>query len=192
MKYVKMLGLAAVAAMALAAFGASSASAVTLCTANEATCSAGNTIKEIHATQVGSGVLESGSTTLITCTSSTMLADQTKDGAGNNASGPVTKLTFSGCNTTPTVNSTGSLEINSKGEVKSIGGQITATIFGVACSYGTGAGVTLGTLKTGASATLPINAEIPKISGGFLCPSNAKWTATFQITNHSSVFVSAN
>jgi len=111
MKYVKMLGLAAVAAAALMAFvGASSASATVLCkTALGAggTCPSGWAMKagdELHA------VLESGTSAVLTeeapehtvkvivCTSSTVQGKVTEEGTSTTtAKGEITTLDFTGC-----------------------------------------------------------------------------------------------
>lgn len=216
MKYLKILGLAAVAAAALMAFaGAGTASADELCTepANaENMCPAGKKITEIHATQVGSGFLkETGGASIVTCKEGTLLADITK---GNETkvtgmSGPVTALIWKGCtfptNTTllGTLDASAGVKIdrNEKGEitaetpgtaVKATETQVTinTVLFG-SCIYGAGAGLNLGTVPNGGTE-LGINAVVNKISGGVACPETSTWTATWKITNHNAVYYIKN
>jgi len=192
MKYLKLLGLAAVAATALIAFvGAGTASAVTLCTTDEpgtTTCTGSAwKVTHIEASQIGSGVLEDTSgNTLITCTTSSMTAGpmSTGGGAGTPSTGSVTALSFSNCNSTPVVLKKGTLSVNSSRQFISNGGEITASLFGVSCNYAT-SNTVLGTGVQG-SDTLTINAVIKRSAGGFLCPETTKWTATFTITNHKA------
>ncbi|MGN6275722.1 MAG: DUF6531 domain-containing protein, partial [Solirubrobacterales bacterium] len=62
-------------------------------------------------------------------------------------------------------------------------------IFGVSCTYGTGTGTTLGTLKGGEEPLLSISASVPKTAGGFLCPSTATWSAEYVVTEPHALFV---
>jgi hypothetical protein len=94
MKYLKILGLAVVAATALMAFGAGTASA-TFCKVNESPCAAGNqypthtTIKAHSAKAVLSGSLE------VTCESDVTLLNESI--SGGKLIGKVTALTWSNC-----------------------------------------------------------------------------------------------
>jgi hypothetical protein len=120
MKYVKMLGLAAIAAAALMAFvGASSASATVLCkvagtgSPTGTTCPAGEALgvgAEIHA------VLESGTSATLTgepgtekvivCNESTVKGEVTAEGSATaTAKGNITALTFGKC-TSPSLGGT--------------------------------------------------------------------------------------
>jgi hypothetical protein len=108
MKYLKMLGLAAVAASALMAFvGAGSASATALCSAlptgSPLACPAGTVLAKgakILGKSTKSGVLTTSSGT-ITCTSSHFEDELTSAAAsGADLSDKVLSLTFTGCTTT--------------------------------------------------------------------------------------------
>jgi hypothetical protein len=198
MKYLKMLGLAAVAAGALMAFvGAGTASADFLCTANETPCSAAHTITKIESSLVGgTAKLETTEGTVLdTCTGGTVVGNIEESGAGKTVSGKITSLTWSGCTNTTTTIKTGKLDVDNiaggtNGTVTGTESEVTVNgIFGVSCVYGVGAGTDLGTLQSGANASLTISAIVNKTSGGFACPSDTRWTAEYRITNHSSVFV---
>ena len=194
MKYLKMLGLAAVAAVATMAYlGAGSASAQTLYkyttpSANEKVA----TGTELVLT------LEKETSLLLkdtlggvndTCTGSEM-----KGKVGTNtttdAGGAISTLTFTGCSHTKDTLANGELEIKNiagttNGTVVSKGARITmtSTIFGISCIPNTGAGTTLGTL-TGAKsptaqATLDINSVITLENG---C-GDSTWTGKYEVTS---------
>src|SRR6476660_2459621 len=201
MKYVKMLGLAAVAAAALMALvGAGTASAKgTLCSAAEPTCAAANrwavpTTMLWSLQQGGSAHLEDTSgNTLDTCTESTVDGDLTSNTAGGEptATGNNTSITWGGCTATTDTTKLGKLKIAAAGggngtliadeEIK-----VTINIFG-SCEYGVTAGTKLGTItegKVAAGSTSPIfhaEAVATRLSG-LICPSTAKWTATYVMT----------
>jgi len=60
---------------------------------------------------------------------------------------------------------------------------------GTSCVYGGGAGVDLGTLKGGTTATLPVSASLTKISGGFLCANPASWSGKYTVTTPDTLLV---
>jgi hypothetical protein len=208
MKHLKMLGLAAIAALGLMAFvGAGTASATTL-----ATDAAGTIHYEvgtvIHATlkEGTSAKLESGSTTIATCTKSTVQGaiedpvveteiegKKKKFPSGTWITGAISKLTWEGCSQTTDNVSLGSLEImktgSDEGEVVGKGSQVTLTAFSTSCTYGTGEGTKLGTIKGGEAPEMVISAELPKTAGSFLCPSVGRWTATYVVTSPHAVHI---
>ncbi|MDQ3724680.1 MAG: hypothetical protein M3335_02115 [Actinomycetota bacterium] len=206
MKYIKMLGLAAVAAAALMAFvGAGTASATTLCTATETPCATANQINAVHdniikATLSGTAVLERTSgEALASCTVGGMEGKIT-NGGGSSAtvSGDLTALTWgakgAGCNQTVHTVKLGELEIHhiagtDNGTVTAKNTEVTVEIFGVSCTYGSGAALHLGTLTGGKSPVLHINAVVNKTAGGFLCPEDARWTATYNVTQPTPIYV---
>ncbi len=200
MKYLKILGLAAVAAAALMAFvGASSASADVLCEENNTPeCGAGKQITHIEASQVGTGTLNTtGGATLAKCSGASMTAEDTEGSATHEPGGPVSFINWSGCNTTVDTISPGHLSIETTvvegvhhDTVVSSGGTVTIELFGISCEYTTGTGTSLGDLSTGEPAILNINAVVLKDGGGGLCPGSGVWQATMQITNHTGVWLS--
>jgi len=60
---------------------------------------------------------------------------------------------------------------------------------GISCVYGGGAGVDIGRLVGGTTATLPVKASLPKISGGFACASPAEWSGKYTVTTPDTLVV---
>jgi hypothetical protein len=205
MKYVKILGLLAVAAAALMAFAASaSATTVTSPTGTAATLTTGSgethkkgtqihAISEEGAVAGTSHVLLHNSNASIQC-NSTVEGDLESQGAGVTAKGEIDILTFTNCTNgwTVTVDVRGSLEVHwvgpsgYNGTLTSSGATVTAvlhTIFGdITCRYATNA-THIGTVTGGNPATLHIEAAIPFHSGGGLCGSGvSNWTGKYVTT----------
>lgn len=212
MRFIKMLGLAAAAAMALMGFlGAGTASATTLCkTVPDASgnCEAAwhyPVGTQIHATLEGSAILEDTSGNVLdTCTESTILAHTTTTGgATETVKGQITALSW-GSGTTPCTATTdtvagalGTLEVHAEtphgnGTLTGAGSKVAVTLFGVTCTYGTGIGTDLGTVTGGNPATIDVNAVISKQEGGFLCPSTTKWTASYVVTSPTPLYVATS
>jgi hypothetical protein len=196
MRYLKMLGLAAVAAMGLMAFvGASTASATTLFT-DSAHKIAYPKETTIHATlEPGTTAkLTSGSTTIASCTGSTVHGI-TLNETGETVSGPISEkgLTWEGCNQTTHTVATGSLSVKwtsgTNGEVIGKANQVTLGIFGTSCTYGTGEGTKLGTLTSGTEPKLVINATVARTAGGFLCPTTGIWEAEYTVTEPHALYI---
>ncbi|HEV2858726.1 MAG TPA: hypothetical protein VGW80_10025 [Solirubrobacterales bacterium] len=204
MKYLKILGLAAVAAAALMAF-AGSASATVLCNNNTSTTActskvtAGTAIKsELNG---GSATLETtGGTVLVTCTGSTVAG--TVENAGGSAAtvgGKITALTWSGCSKEVKTLVNGELEIHhiagtDNGTLTAKNTQVTVNgLFeNESCIYGAGTGTDLGTLVGGAPATLSISALVKRQTGsGALCPAETRWTASYKVTAPNPLYVAA-
>jgi hypothetical protein len=206
MKYIKMLGLAAVAAAALMAFvGASTASATTLCKATETPCATANQINAVHnnivkASLSGTAVLEdTNNNELVSCTVGGMEGKITNGGgSAATVSGDITALTWgpkgAGCSQTVHTVKLGELEIHhiagtDNGTVTVKNTEVTVEIFGVTCTYGSGAVLHLGTLLGGTKPSLTINTVVKRTAGGFLCPEDARWTATYNITQPTPLYV---
>jgi hypothetical protein len=185
MKYVKILGLLAVAAAALMAFAASaSATTVTSPTGSKTT-------PTIHAVSEGGHVVLANSNANIEC-ASTVEGTVESHGEGVTARGRITALTFSSCTNgwTVTVDNLGGLEAHwtsgYNGTVTSSETTVSATlhtIFGtIHCRYLT-SNTDIGTLTGGNPATLDISASIPFHSGGGLCGSgNSAWSGKYLLT----------
>ncbi|MGN6663153.1 MAG: hypothetical protein ACTHK6_02925 [Solirubrobacterales bacterium] len=197
MKYVKMLGLAAIAAAALMAF-AGSASATTLTCGTEL-CAANTTIES---KSEGKAVLDAPfgnvecESTVVGHTTTTK-----EGGAAGNADGPITKLEWKNCgNDKVETLATGSLSISSgpgtsNGTLSSTGTQVTVVHLGVHCIYET-SNTSLGTVTGSANtanghATLDISATIPRVGGtsGGLCGSTAPWTGSYEVTKPTTLNV---
>jgi hypothetical protein len=196
MKYVKMLGLLAVAAAALMAFEAS-ASATTL------TSPPGTTYTSwISASSEGATTLHGPAT--ITCNSSTMEGRVEQHGGnGVRAGGWISNLSFSSCGSNDvSVKSTGWLEVETKNESPDGNGtvfstsaeiSVNVTSLGITCVYSTAftdIGTLTGSNSTGSNATLDINSSsIPRTGGSIFCGSSAKWTGSYKITTPSELVV---
>ncbi len=209
MKYVKMLGLAAVAAMALMAFlGASSASATQLDKVTSG--GAKDTLAvgaELHITTAAGTTLnltDTAGNPIDTCKESTVKGSiSNAGGASATVSGGISALTWGGCTqTTATIaGALGELEIHGitgtdNGTVTGRGSKVTINVFGVSCVYGTGTGVgtdlgvLTGTTSATSHATMAINAIIneqePK---QFLCPDTGKWVGSYTVTTPTGLYV---
>ena len=201
MRYIKMLGLAAIAAAALMAFvGAGSASATEL-TCNGVKCPVGTII---HAqTPAGTHATLHPPIGAIECNST---VEGTVTDAGSSTTtvkGTITVLTFTPCTNgaVVTVLKKGTLEIHTAssgggtGTVTSIGAEVTVQAFGFHCIFGTGAGVDIGTVTTNTTtpgdATLDIAATIPRTGGssGVFCGSTAQWTGSYTSTKPTTLVV---
>jgi hypothetical protein len=194
MKYLKMIGLAAVAAAALTAFlGAGTASATVLCETN-VTTNCGNSweVKSGSAltfSAEGSTVLTGPfGETIATCTGSNVAGNTTSTGSSaTTVTGNITSLTFTGCNRPVHVNTatTGTLEVHNiagsdNGTVTS--NDTTVTITNVpflgTCQYltkNTDIGKVTGSLS---AATFDIAASIPSENG---CPTGT-WEGSYVST----------
>lgn len=186
MKYVKILGLLAVAAAALMAFaGTAAATKVTTTTGGAAAT------PTIHAVTSGHAILH-GALGTVEC-NSTVEGSVTAHGAGVAASGPIKTLTFTGCTGTNTVTSvpkTGSLAVNytsgHNGTLTSTGAEVVVFnhSFGGTCIFTTN-NTAIGTVTGGNPATLHIAATIPRTGGtaGAFCGSTGTWTGTYNTTS---------
>ncbi|HET9196973.1 MAG TPA: hypothetical protein VFN92_01795 [Solirubrobacterales bacterium] len=189
MKYLKMLGLAAVAATALMAF-AGTASATTISVNGVAT----NASVALSASipSGGSAILkDTNNLTVDTCKESTVKGSTEKDTSGDYTGPSVTgtlaktDLTFNGCSHKTSVIAAGKLHITwtagTNGTVSSSGAEVTveSTIFGASCIAKTGTGTVIGTytgVKSG-NGSMDINGVIPM----GLC-GDANWTGTYTMT----------
>jgi hypothetical protein len=202
MRYVKRLGLVAMAAAALIAIlGASSASATTICTQTETPCAA-NTQYTTTQDNIIEASLETGSTAIWkgtsgsiedTCTASGIKGEITNAGSSTTTVKiKVTETTFGGCKDPTSANNaaTCTLEVHDivntdNGTVTGSGCTLTIIEGGgtVTCRYGYANGAHLGILTGGAMGTLDINALLVKIdTSSFLCPETEVLEAKYTVT----------
>jgi hypothetical protein len=190
MKRWKMFGVA-VAVSALAALTLASAAS-----ANTITDSAGNGTPTIHLVSEESAVSKTNHILIhndiadIEC-ESTIQFHVTNHGSGVTTSGAVQSLTFSNCTGGWFVHtiSAGTFEVHTVGTsghglgtVTWSGMTITATRFGVHCSYRT-ENTHLGVLTGGSLATLDLEAQLPRHGGSFFCGgSTAAFTGAYKTT----------
>jgi hypothetical protein len=183
MKYVKMLGLAAVVAMTFIAFAASTASATVLCT--DTGCTA---MYEpgtgIEATSSDIQVTSSFGT--MTCTASEIAGAALNTGeAEKTVNVSVGFLDFNKCNGSFTELAYGSLELHTitahKATLISKGIKVTTSLLGIHCVWGTGTGTTFGTVAGGETPTLILTATFEKLEGSAFCGSTNVWEGTYTI-----------
>jgi hypothetical protein len=196
MKYVKILGLLAVAAAAMMAFAAS-ASATTVTGPNFKTNGEPTTLVEretpvIHAVSEKEVELHNAIVN-IKC-ESTVEGKVETHGSGITAEGKISVLNFFNCTDewVVDVKANGSLIVHytegNNGTLTSTGARVIATRAGLECIYETNAtdiGTVTGEKGANGEATLDISAEIPRVGGSFLCGGAfAKWTGSY-ITTHT-------
>lgn len=190
MRYLKMLGIAAVAAMSFMAFAVSSVSASTL----EVKGVKQNGAVELTASLEGSVTLaRTDGTFANTCTESHVNGTTTK--FTNPVTGPIKVLTFGACERPVTVHKPGALEVTwikgtTDGTVFSEQAEVTTgSPFGTLnCKTGetTHIGTLTGTDGTPAThATMDINAVL---NCGFLVPS-ATWKGSYIVTSPTGLGV---
>lgn len=197
MKYLKILGLAIVAAAALMAIvGAATASATVLCDSATNPCSekweAGAQLEfKVKANTVGRWGPTNGET-LVECGAGILKGNPSTGGASETVTVSIngeSELNWNnGCGggvVTKTLEG-GKLEIHSisessNGTVTATGFSFTTTFFGVSCVYSFAVATDLGTLTGSATgdAVLDINSVFSKKEGGFLCPTSVTWVEEF-------------
>ncbi|HEU4738061.1 MAG TPA: hypothetical protein VFS54_03140 [Solirubrobacterales bacterium] len=185
MKYVKMLGLLAIAAAAMMAFAATASADTVTQTETDGTT---NPTPTIHAVNEGGHVTLQNPIATISC-SSTVTGTVTTHEAGKPVTGHISELLFTGCTNSwhVTTVTAGHLTFEaSNGELKSSSARVETTRLGVKCFYETAAGGTkVGTVTGGSPATLHIEASIPLGTGssGLCGTGNAKWEGNY-VTTH--------
>ena len=193
MKYLKMLGLAAIAAMALMAFvGAGTASATTLATKGVPE----NASVSIEATiKAGTSAIlkDKNGTTTDTCTGSIVKGSTEAPYTGEKVGGTVSSLTWSGCTHTTHTLKPGTLSITwtkgTEGSVTSAGAEVTvvSTVFGASAVCSTGAGNTIGTFKGVKEGHATMEISTTTLNCGILGTSS--WTGTYTVTSPTNLGV---
>jgi hypothetical protein len=203
MKYLKMLGLAAVAAAALMAFlGAGTASATVICKTEPVAgvCPTGWTYP---AGTEGTASLEAGTSSslettggelLVTCSGAVAKSTLKESGATSTVISGVSTLTFEKCSNMTVTLTGGSAELHwipgtNNGTLTTIGTEVTVNILGVSCIYGSGSGLDVGTTVGGNPGSLTINTVFPRVGGSFVCPSTARYTGKYTATSPKNAWV---
>jgi len=192
-RYVKILGLAAVAAMAIMAFaGAGSASATVLCKENASPCPEEKRYEaEDTLTGTAENTLITASPT-ITCTHSATTAEVTEPGGeGEPVTGTITALSFTGCKADTIFNPNCVVSVNGlpyHAEVTGSGGNGTIVVGGASAGV-VCAGVincVFGNelfelpLAGGNPAKITASNVFLEKESGFLCPGEGRWDAAFK------------
>lgn len=205
MKCLKMLGLAAVAAMALAALlGAGPASATVLCTENKIPCPAGEDYEfntEIEMSQVSSSVIKSTNGTALSTCGDSKIKGRTENtgGKGVLVKVEITEMTFTECTNKTTATVLGRMTIeyikftNTVAEGKIDNTQVTVNsifgscVYGAAESPGTPAGLLTGATMSGVG-TYHGKAVLSKVEGSAFCPGDVIWEAQYTITKPTQLY----
>jgi len=217
MKYVKMLGLAVVAAAALmVSVGASSASATVFCKTEPTTGGTGTTGTTCpsgwaygagtrnHEVNVGNVILKTGFKN-ISCSGSTVEGEIENEGSATETpKGPVRQLTFEGCNCSVVVTLKGTQEFHwipdtFNATITSSGSTVTAncsTIFGtVHCNYvteNTDLGEITGSANGTTAAVVHIHANLPRETTNSLCDEESFWEGTYEVTSPKPLWFAAH
>ncbi len=205
MKYLKMLGLVAIAAAALMALaGAGTASATVLCSTTTSPCPEAQKwpVKTRIEFSLASGtslVWVNGETTLETCKEATLKTDITNAGsATTTVTSENNALSFNQCTFANGFTKLGGLEIHnisgtSNGTVTAsgeVGWTFNNPLFGT-CVYGWTTNGVVGTITEGKPATLDLNTGIVKLSGSAVaCPANGNLNGSLTQTGPASTTLS--
>lgn len=207
-RYIKVLGLAAVAAAAVMAFvGVSSAAAAptVLCKVAELPCAEANRYPantsiagESEGKAKLAGINAAGETEItVECSSKTTLKNTAA--SGEPLPGSVTALSFTSCNNTCSVSVTGlpysgtlawTSAFNGLLIVKNVGATLTCAFGFVKCKVGAkevDLTVDGGNPAKVLAVNVPLTLEAQEAGK---CPVKALWTATYKATSPTSVFVS--
>jgi hypothetical protein len=193
MKYLKILGFAAIAAAALMAF-AGTASATELTSPEGTRVKTGSTI---HAVAEGHAVLDPPFGK-IECNST--VEGTTENETGASITGSISVLNFTNCTNGAVVSviKKGTLSIsslgNGNGSLTSNGAEVTVELLGTHCIFSTSntpIGTLTGSKTTGKTATLDIEAKIKRTGGrsGAFCGSESQWTGSYEVTKPDPLFV---
>lgn len=209
MKYVKTLGVAALAAAALLAFvGASSASATVFCKAkpSEPPTTTGTTCPANQAYTAGTTTHEVNKEPVhlttafqnIECNHSIIEVEiENEGGAMEAVKGPVKKLTFEECNCSVTVLKGGTQEFRWEADsfnarITSTGGEVTVlcnTIFGKEhCIYTTNV-TEVGKATGGEEAKVDIEGnEVLRLPTSELCSEEGNWHGTYKVESPKPLY----
>jgi hypothetical protein len=204
MKYLKMLGLAGIAAAALMALvGSGTASATVLCKNNLNTekCSEPYAVGTKGTASLEKGVslvlTDTEGEALNTCKESTVTGVLKSQGSGQPALSELSSITWGGCNFTTTTVNPGSGELTwikgtDNGTLVTHNTEVTInTVFFGSCVYGTGSALDMGTTVGGNPGSLTVNTVIKKLPGSnFVCPETTKLTAKYVATSPTNGWVS--
>jgi hypothetical protein len=186
MKYLKMLGLAAVAAAALMALaGTGTASATVACKLTETPCAASN---EWEIGTSGLATLKAGTSAVMRTTGGEAVITCNKghvSGKLENKGGPTqtmhqpgsaANVAYEECTQTMDTIKGGEAELHhiagtDNATVTLKGFETTVLTIGVTCTYTYGTGIDVGVITGGTKPSMDVSAVLPKSAGSFLCPT---------------------
>ena len=193
----KALVLASIVAMAVMAFVGPKDAIATELYSGATTVKAGTLI---WSSVEGSATLtDTSANPIVTCTRSSVNGTVGNAGASSATVATSGEIWFEECVQSVTTVELGSLDLHhvaggKNGTLTAKGFDIVAHVFGVECGYTAGTGTDLGTLtgSTTGNATMDVNAILSRKTGGFLCPSTARWIANYAITSPTPLHVTAS
>lgn len=216
MKYLKMLGLAALAVASMAFIGVGSASATELCSTTTNPCTSPYGVGTVIAGSSTNATLTSSLGNVV-CSGSSMEGKTTSQGSSKtNVEGTIEKVSFSGCTlTTPfgggihncsvtpintpwkavvateitgVVNDNGLMTVSSDGNGEP-GAKVDCGASVLRCQF-TASSIVLnvngGTSPTVVAKEEPLNRAVYE---GGLCPSTSTWDANYSITKPTPLYV---
>jgi hypothetical protein len=204
-KNLKMLVLAAIAAVAATAMaGTGMASATVLCKTNTAPCSekhpAGTELKASLASGTSMQLTSNSLGTADTCTGGSIAGKTSNAGSSTEtvrASVSASSLTWSGCVWPITTVKGIELEIHSitgsdNGTVTGKGLEIsmdTGSLGGI-CTYSLGTiSPHIGVITGGSSPTLHVSALMGQSGSNLICTDPVRWTGTYTLTSPTPLYV---
>lgn len=186
MNYAKVMSLAiAAAAVTMAIIGATSASATVMCKTETDPCTENySSGTSVHEELEGAAKFSTtGGEVLDECTTSVL--EGKVENAGSATSTPTIGLgiTWGFCKVVTIEVLAGSIEIHKIPKTWNFtltgkGAEITLAILGASCNYSFGNAVDLGTV-TPLKFKFDVNAKLKKSAGGFTCPAEIVWAATY-------------
>lgn len=176
MRLILAAALAVAVTSQIAFAGAASATTV---------ISSGGSTPSFTATSTNSKL--DGSFVTVECGHSEAKGKVESHGAGVNATGKISSLTFTSCNYPTTVKKAGSVSAEwliggSNGFVYSTGAEVSIHTSVGTCVFTTN-NTFIGVFTGGRPASFDIAGAIPRTGGNFLCGSTGTWTGNYTITN---------
>jgi hypothetical protein len=200
MKHAKALSLAVATAAALMAFvGVTSASATVLCKTETDPCASPyGKGTEWAAELSGKSVFETTAGESLDKCEGSKTSGVIEEAGGSAFTVKMSAgITWNVCDVVTVTVKAGTLEIHKiagtwEGTITGKGGEVTVGLFGGTCSFTTGNGIDIGTLKPGLPPRFILNPKLKKSAGGILCPAEVAWTAEYKFSTPSPVYVSAS
>jgi hypothetical protein len=186
MRYLKVLGLVAVAAALMGIAGAGTASATVACKVTETPCAASNEWElgtfGLASLKAGTSAVmkTTGGEVVITCNGGHVSGTlQNKGGPTEtmHQAGSSSNIVYEGCTKTMDTIKGGEVELHhiagtDNATVTIKGFETTVLTVGVTCIYTYGAGIDAGVITGGTKPSMDVSAVLPKTSGSsFLCPA---------------------
>jgi hypothetical protein len=144
-------------------------------------------------------VIKSGGTFRLTSAGSTIADCKKSTTDGNSTDNDTTwvvihlsTLNWEECSQTTHTVVPGTIEFMTVGSnqvvVRGQNTEVTLKLFNISCTYGTGAGTTLGTMTGGSAPIIELNTTFIKTAGSFVCPETVGWDVEYEIIAPHALF----